>query len=331
MSSIDSKKSSNKNLLIAAGIAILALLGLNIFMYTSNNALKSDNTVLAKETEEKAAAYEELELNFNEANAQLDEMKTNNTELNAMIDEQKEKLAAQKKKISRLIRNGRNLKKAKAEIEKMNAQLAQYVNEINELKAQNAQLVSANEGLTQEKAMLTSKVEEATAANESLKTAKSALETEKEKLSSTNEVLSRKVTAASAIKAVAIDVRPVKIRKSGKEVKKRYARSIDKVNVCFTADANRVTDGGTESFYVRIINPMGETLAIESLGSGTLTSSDTGDEIRFTKKVEVQYDNKAQNDICVGWNPGTDFMKGVYEVEIYNKGYVTGRTSFKLK
>ncbi len=329
--STTNQKKTNKNLLIAAGIAIVALLGLNGYLLSSKNTIQSDYTTLSENSAEKDAALEKLQLDFDEANAQLDEMRTSNAELNTLIDQQKEKLATQKKKISRLIRSGRNLKKAKAEIETMNAQLAQYVSEINQLKEQNAQLVSTNEGLSQDKAMLTSKVEETTAANESLLTAKSELEATKEKLTSTNDMLNKKVTAASAIKAVGIAVTPVKIRKSGKEVKKRYAKSIDKVNVCFNADANRVTDGGTETFYIRIINPMGETLAIESMGSGTVTSSDTGDEIRFTKKVEVQYDNKVQNDICVGWNPGTDFMKGVYEVEIFNKGYVTGRTSFKLK
>ena len=329
--STTNQKKTNKNLLIAAGIAIVALLGLNGYLLSSKNTIQSDYTTLSENSAEKDAALEKLQLDFDEANAQLDEMRTSNAELNTLIDQQKEKLATQKKKIARLIRSGRNLKKAKAEIETMNAQLAQYVNEINQLKEQNAQLVSANEGLSQDKAMLTSKVEETTAANESLLTAKSELEATKEKLTSTNDMLNKKVTAASAIKAVGIAVTPVKIRKSGKEVKKRYAKSIDKVNVCFNADANRVTDGGTETFYIRIINPMGETLAIESMGSGTVTSSDTGDEIRFTKKVEVQYDNKVQNDICVDWNPGTDFMKGVYEVEIFNKGYVTGRTSFKLK
>ncbi|HHB78165.1 MAG TPA: hypothetical protein ENK85_02895, partial [Saprospiraceae bacterium] len=252
MSSTNSQKKTNTNLLIAAGIAIVALLGLNGYLLTTKNTIQSDYTALSEQSAEQKAAFDDLELNFNEANAQLEEMRTNNAELNTLIDEQKEKLAAQKKKIARLIANGRNLKKAKAEIENMNAQLAQYVNEINQLKEQNAQLVSANEGLTQDKAMLTSKVEEATATNESLKTEKSALETEKKKLSSTNDMLSKKVTAASAIKALDIAVTPVKVRKSGKEVKKRYAKSIDKVNVCFNADANRVTDGGMETFYIRI-------------------------------------------------------------------------------
>lgn len=329
--STTNQKKTNKNLLIAAGIAIVALLGLNGYLLTSKNTIQSDYTTLSATSEKQEEALEKLNLDFDEANAQLDEMRTSNAELNTLIDQQKEKLATQKKKISRLIRSGKNLKKAKIEIENMNAQLAQYVSEINQLKEQNAQLVSANEGLSQDKAMLTSKVEETTAANERLQTVKSELEATKEKLTSSNDMLNKKVTAASAIKAVGIVVTPVKIRKSGKEVKKRYAKSIDKVNVCFNADANRVTDGGTETFYIRILNPMGETLAIESMGSGTVTSSDTGDEIRYTKQVEVQYDNKAQNDICVGWHPGTEFMKGVYEVEIFNKGYVTGRTSFKLK
>lgn len=330
MSSFESKKSNN-GLLTAAGIVIVALLGLSGYLWNQNSTVQTQYTELSTENVAQKEALDELELNFNEATAQLDEMRTNNAELNTKIEEQIAKLAEQKKKIKRYIRNGGKLKKARADIDAMNLQLAQYVQEVNDLKAQNAQLVSQNDGLTKEKATLTSKVEETTATNESLLTEKKALLTEKDELTEVNSVLNKKVTAASAIKALAVAVTPVKIRKSGKEVKKRYAKSIDKVNICFNADANRVTEGGTETFYVRILNPMGETLAIESLGSGTVTSSDTGGEIRYTKSVQVQYDNKTQNDICVGWNPGTEFMKGIYEVEIFNKGYITGRTSFKLK
>lgn len=329
--STKSKETTNKGLLVAAGIAILSLLALSGYLWsnqkTANEKLATLSATNVKQEEDLAV----LDEKFSDAKIQLDEMRTNNEELNTKIDEQQAKLLVQKKKIARLIRSGKNLKKARAEMDVMTAQIAQYINEINTLKEQNAQLVNANADLSQEKAMLTSKVEQITASSEVLAIEKDDLLSKTKRLSSVNDQLSKKVTAASAIKAVSIAVSPVKIRKSGKEVKKRYAKSIDKINICFDADANRVTDGGVEIFYVRIINPLGETLAVESLGSGTLTSNDTDDEVRYTKKVEVQYDNKAQNDICIGWAPGTDFMRGDYEVEIFNKGYVTGRTSFKLK
>ena len=91
-----------------------------------------------------------------------------------------------------------------------------------------------------------------------------------------------------------------------------------------------VTPAGEEVFYVRIMSPQGETLAVESSGSGTLTNKLNGEEIRYTTSGSVQYDQKDTN-VCIDYTPNAALGKGNYAIEIYNKDYMVGKGSFLLK
>jgi fibronectin type 3 domain-containing protein len=81
---------------------------------------------------------------------------------------------------------------------------------------------------------------------------------------------------------------------------------------------------------VRIVNPRGETLAVEDLGSGTTTNEKTGEQVRFTQTAETQYNNDEQQ-LCLSWKPNTNFESGKYAVEVFNKGFLVGTSSFELK
>ena len=122
--------------------------------------------------------------------------------------------------------------------------------------------------------------------NNELSTAKAALVSEKESLENEKSALSKKVNYASVIKVADVSATGWKNKQSGKPKKKSYAKNVEYLKICFDATANEITDAGMEQFYVRIINPIGETLAVEDLGSGITTNTKTGEEIRFTKVKE---------------------------------------------
>lgn len=105
---------------------------------------------------------------------------------------------------------------------------------------------------------------------------------------------------------------------------------VNQIQVCFKTTENEVTEKGVEIFYIRIINPIGEILAIESLGSGIFINKYKDEEMRFTMSKEISYDNQI-NEVCAFWFPGQDFIKGTYNVEIYNKGHLSGTNGFKLR
>ncbi len=325
-----SSSNSKSNLFAIAMIAILALLGLSGYLFYANQELKQSSEKMAQDINQKTIIYDELNDTYNQAVSELDEMKGNNEELNALIEKQKDELKAKKNQISRLLRTRNDFDKAKTEMSEMRLQLDQYVAEVNELKAKNEELMAQNSDLGNQnkslKADLTAKSSQA----EQLETARAQLVSEKQDLAEKNTMLDKKVNIASVIKVADVSATGWKIRKNGKAVKKKYAKNIDRLELCFNTSENLVTDPGEEDFKIRIINPLGETLAIEEMGSGVMTDASTKEQVRFTQAQTVDYQNES-GQICMNWEPSNGFNKGLYAVEIYNKGYIAGRGEFRLK
>jgi hypothetical protein len=127
-----------------------------------------------------------------------------------------------------------------------------------------------------------------------------------------------------------VTVKSVDVRSNGKEKSKSRAGKVDKLNICFTTEPNEVVPSGEETFQIRIVDPTGAPLAIESLGSGVSMDKKAEAEVRYTTVATCQYDN-GETNVCGAWQPGQNFAKGKYTVEIYNKGYLVGTGAFNLK
>lgn len=319
-------QTSQQKLLALATVAIIALLGLSAFLiYTKVNQdklIKSQNSELIEETRLKA----DLEKEYYKALSDLEEMRSNNSELNAMIETQKTELKAQKDKIATMITTAKDLQKAREEI----ARLRVFVTEVENLRKQNAALRDTNSQLLNQRQELSIQVEQGKVTNEELATSRNALATEKEQLQKDKEALAHKVNIASSVMVSDISAKGYLVKGSGKEKDSNKAKSIDGIKICFNTKENAVAEKGKEKFYIRLINPLGEVMAIQDLGSGNLTLTNTGESIQYTQFVELDYANEIIPG-CVNWQPGTAFETGTYQVEIYNKGFQAGKASFVLK
>ncbi|MFT4665964.1 MAG: myosin heavy subunit [Polaribacter sp.] len=326
-------RDSKQKLTTVAAVIIVALLGINAFLLWNKFSQEKVITNKDMELNESERIKADLEKQYYESLSELEEMRGNNEELNEMIDKQKEELKGQKDKIYRMIKDGKSstaeLAAVRQKMAEFKSQLDQYVVENNTLREEKEALTAANSQLTSAKANLESNLTDERKMNEDLVTAKSALVSEKGELESTNAKLNTKVTRASVIDVKSLTVVGEKVRKNGKAVSKKYAKSVDRLKVCFTAEENMVTEGGLERFFIRIINPIGETIAMESKGSGIMKLASGTDEVRYTQVKEVDYD-KTEMSACFYWEQPS-YKTGQYEVEVYNKGYVAGKTSFKLK
>ena len=319
-----SAQNDNRNKILGIAIAaIIALLGVNAYLLYNKSKLTTANTQLSTQLDETSKLKLELEQQYNESLSKLEEMRGDNEEMNAMIDKQKSDLQAQKNQISNLLKNKGDLSKAKEQIAQLISQRDQFMAQLVELKMKNEQLTADNTKLTTD-------LQSEKANTESLTAAKAALVSEKDNLASQNEKLSSKVTRASVIPVSKVEITGLKVDSKNKEHKKRYAKNIDRLRVCFDAAANDITEGGNETFFIRMINPTGETLAREDMGSGTLTTTDTKEKIRYTSSKDIEY-SKTATQVCLNWDQAEALAKGVYQVEIYNKGYKCGEGSFKLK
>ncbi|MFT5168325.1 MAG: hypothetical protein ACI8P3_003567 [Saprospiraceae bacterium] len=321
---------SKQKLTAVAAVVIVALLGLNAFLIYNNMQHKSDNEALSVKLDEAKLLEAEIEKQYYDALTELESMRGKEENLNALIDQQKEELLAQKNKLAGSIRTKKDLKAAQDQLTNLRVQLDQYIVDINTLKEENEMLSEANSQLTEEKGVLQSEVSKERQMNSELVTAKSVLISEKETLESEKEKLDKTVYLASVIKVKNITGTGFKEKSNGKAKEKSFAKNVDYLQVCFDATQNEVTNHGLEQFFIRIVNPLGETLAIEDLGSGITTNTKTGEEIRYTKIKELDYNNE-ESKACFLWDPNTSFSKGNYEVEVYNKGYLAGAGTFKLK
>lgn len=327
-------KDSKQRLTAIGAVAIVALLGICAFLMFQN--VNNNQTIAQQKVEidEAEKLKLELEKQYYESLSELEEMRGNNEELNAIIDQQKAELKEQKDKIARYIRQGKSTKgelaKAREEMANLRVQMDGYISENNKLRADNEVLVQQNSQLTTEKQNLEGAVAEARVMNEELVTAKAALVSQKENLETENASLSEKVNIASVVKVMSVTGEGFKVKGNGKVRSKSRASAVDRIKVCFDITDNAVVASGVEKFFVRVINPTGETMAIESLGSGIMTGALDNEEVRYTKVKEVDYNNEAGN-ACMLWEPGTDFQKGEYKIEVYNKGFLAGKGSFKLK
>lgn len=303
---------------------------LNAFLLT--NKYKQQGTIDTQTVAlaDLSTAQEELEEQYNLALTDLDELKGNNTELNAMIENQKTELTRSKSRISRLLKDSKNLGAAREEIALLVAQRDEYLGQIAQLQQENEGLINTNRTLSDDKDMLTANVQQKSTIIDEMESEKAVLMSQKNDVESKNAELSAKVNIASVIKTRNIAVSGWKIKKSGVAAQRKSAKNVDYIQLCLDTYENEVAELGSETFFIRVVNPVGETMAVESLGSGVLQKSVSGDKVRYTKAAEVEYDQTPVKT-CLDWNPGTAFQSGKYMVEVYNKGFLSGKGTFELK
>jgi regulator of replication initiation timing len=318
---------SQKRLTTIMGVAIAALLGLCVYLlvskYNTSNRLEATTMELTQQKE----AFTELDAKYNEAVTQLEQQKGINAELDAKINQQLAELEGQKNQIAGLIRDKKDYKGAIAGLER---QKNEYLAQIDELKKQVGILTESNTQLTSQNQQLSTSLTETQGKLQEESTAKAALVSEKTTLESERNQLSKKVDIASAIRVKNITTKGVDVRSNGKERTKSKAKKVDKLNICFTTEANEVVPAGEEVFYLRIVDPTGAPLIIESLGSGVAQNKRAEEEVRYTTTATCNYSN-GETNVCGAWQPGQNFVKGKYAIEIYNKGYLVGTSSFNLK
>lgn len=326
----DMSYKSRSNFTPIAVLAILALLGLAGYQWYSNSQLKQEAAALQGDLFDLEKIQAELEQDYQAALDGLEEMRGDNLELNTLIDSQKKQLTAQKSKINNLIWTKRELDKAKTEMGNLRSLADQYIAEANQLREQNELLLSQNSQLTAEKTELQQKYSVEKQVNEELVQARAVLAAEKDKLAIKNDELNVKVDIAEAIKINSLEVQGYKVSDGGKEKKKSRARNINMIRVCFLTETNIVAPAGDTEFQLRIIDPLGETMIVDNLGGGILTDKLTNTQVRYTTSGIMNYQNEDTRG-CIDWDVPFKLARGVYDIEIYNRGFMVGKGDYKMK
>ena len=325
----DGNNNSKKVLpwLVAAIVGLAGTTGYFAVKNNSGNQLQTSQVEIKKDEDLNV----QLETQYKDAMGQLDEMKGKNVQLNDLIEKQKTELSTQKSKIGKLINVEKNLNGARAEMARMKATVQGYVDQIAKLEQDKQELGQKVTVLTTEKTSLQDNLSKERTEKDQIIVAKTAVEAEKAKVEQERAVFAKKTEIGSVVHVSNVKTTGYHVRASGKEKERTHAGNIDRLKWCFDAIENRVADAGTEKFYFRIIDPTGVAISTTGGGGGVIKLSD-GKEIQYTCTKDVNFNGESEN-VCMSWDTkgNATLVKGKYTVEIYNKGYLAGTSTYDLK
>lgn len=320
----------NSQLGVLAVIVMILLLLLNAYLLYNNYNQKKTIQDQEEQVEATNKLKLDLEKEYYNALSSLEELRSDNDDLNEMIEEQKDLLKDQKEQIGQLITENRDINYIKNKIEEMRIEAQDYLAEIETLRKENVQLTERNIQLKAAKDSIESEFTSEKFKSDSLAAVSRTTKLEKVQVEKENLELSETVAKAAAIDVTEIESKGYKISNDGSLKRRRRAKNVELVEVCFETTANDIAETGTESFYIRIIDPQGKTMVEENKGSGIFTETEGKSQVQFTQKTQVRY-SKSPTVACIQWRPEIDFEDGIYEIEVYNKGFLVGKSTFKLR
>lgn len=300
---------SSKRFYIIIIVLLLIMNGVaGYFLFTENSAKKELEVAKQELDNQYQGVLTELEAR----KAELEQYKGKNAELDSIINARQAEIDQYKSQVDGLLRKGKitaaELSKARELIEKLKA-------ENKELQGRVEELTKANEMLTQENQALGQNLEKEKQVTASL--------------SEEKQNLSKKVQLGSLLKLNNMKVYGVNIRSNGKEDETTRLKKVDKIKIEFETGENKVTEKGALKFYVRVINPKGETIAVRDQGSGTFKMADSNDDVQYSRVAEIDY-QQANKKVTIDWSSNIT-QEGTYKVEVYQSGYLIGKGETKLK
>lgn len=299
----------NKKVYIAVIVLLLLLNAGTLYLYLTANKAKAD---LGEQKIALEADFKNLTDTLDSRKMELEQYKGKNAELDQEIASKQEEIEQQKKTIAGLFAKGKMnataLAEAKAKIAQFQSSIEELKKKVDELTAQNQQLTNQNQQLA------------------------SDLNNEKQTTSTLNEQnkgLSKKVELGSLLQLQQLEVVGIKKKSNGKETEVKKIKQVESLRVSFQTGENKVVDAGNLSLYVRIINPKGETISVADQGSGTLKLAESGQDVQYSKKADIDY-GQTNKKVSIYWSQNLN-TAGTYKVEVYQSGYVIGKGEVELK
>ncbi len=295
----------NNNTIYALLLVIVALIGAVAYLYITKN--KTEMMLVSMQDEKVSMEKElsqlesELSESTNSVNKLTDDLKAKDVELKAKIEGLKAALKRGDLSLAKL-------QQARDEIDQLRYYIKKYQDEIVVLKKENELLVTENTGLK------VTVDEERTKSND---------------LTNQNVRLSNKVAIAAMLKAVAVDVQPVRYKSNGEEIDANRAKNTEKVRVSFKIADNNIADQGDKVIYLRVINPTGGQEIVTDENESKFRAD--GQDLQYTSKTTINFANSKEQVYNVYWTKGSVYEKGIYKVMLYADGASMGSINFELR
>lgn len=289
------ERRSNSNLKAIIVVLSILLLGSLIFMYRMSTTNEATEKTLMSDKDKLVSELEAAKASYDTAIAENSTLKGD--------------LEAERAKIEQLLAE---VKQSKGDV----ASLSRYKNDYLKLKREMESLMKENNRLK--------------AANASLTTQRDSTMTEldnskrfNDTLVSQNDNLTKTVEKAAKLTILNLRTESFKEKSSGKLVSTERARRVDKLKISFTIAANEVAKAGTKMYYVQVIDSKNNVLGekkTQMFGEYSLTYSFVTNAVYQNKTMEV-------SELLTG----SDFAKGNYFVNVFDKDQLVANSSFTLK
>lgn len=288
-------------------ILIVLLLGVNIVLLVSNFKTKQRQEILAQERVELVAERDSLITSLNSVQDQLTQELGLNSELNRLIEEKTSEIDS----IKVVYRS--KLFNAEASNASLKNMLAEAKQNIDSLQTEYTMQIAA----------LSTQLEVAELENTELR---EEVKVQRDQIAT----LQRDLDIAELFKLDEVMISAV--TKTGKRRRNTtIAQKTEELNICLDIPRNQLIPAGKHELLIRILNPDGATLAIQSNGSGTFTLAEQQKNSLFSKKILVDYSPGKPIEICTSWLQSFPFKAGKYVAEVYHKGYLVKAGEISLR
>jgi hypothetical protein len=301
--------SGSKRIYLAIIFLLLLINGVLLWLAYNQNKQKEEQIV---EVQKKDTEMKSLNQQFDSAKQELESLKGKNSELDSIINVRVAEIAGKQAELDAALKSGRL---NAGEVNKYKVLAAKYKTDNEELQKKIQELTSQNQELTAQNLAITQK-----------------LDVEKNTTSALNQELSvkqKKVELGSLLQLQNMKVEGVHKKKNGKEVVEKSGKKCDYLKISFETGANKVLEKGPLALYLRIINPKGETIALSDQGSGTMKLADEGGDAQYSRKLDLDWTQESLKE-TIEWSQNIK-DPGTYKIEVYQAGYLVGKSSVDLK
>lgn len=288
--------SSKEKILLAVavvlGVAVLCLAG--ALIYTSSHKSQQIETV----TTEK----DQLTLQMMDLKEQYSNLSSSNDTLNSQIAREREKvdqLIARIKKTD--ANNAVKMKEYQRELGTLRSIMKHYIVQIDSLNTLNTAL------------------REEAASSKKIATEKSK---QYDELKTTTDEYAKQVTAGAVVRGRGVALSA--INASGKNTDR--SSRVDKLKACVTLVENSIAKKGYRNVYIRVKDPQGILMTADQ----QKIFDCAGEQMIYSATREVDYEGD-EIEICVFFGEGSDFVKGVYTVDVYTAECKLGSADLMLR
>jgi len=301
-------QNNNRGLKIIIGVLTALVLVLGYLLMQQ----KGDNTELVASNESINIERNDLQEELGDMLSQYDALTVENEDMTAEMIQQKEEISKLMERVSKLDKDDKNLRweidKLKKEAGTLRSIMKGYLVKIDSLNTANASL---------------------TAENTELSTTLTTVTTRKDELETTVQSQESLIKEGSVVPALTMTATGLRIKSSGKQAETNRANRAEMIRTCATLGENRIAASGKKNIHVRIISPEG--VVLEDRDAPNATFQYEGISGKYSTMRTVDYDNKQQQEVCVFYTVSNELSTGQYIVEMYEGGFLIGKSIFDLR